>query len=192
MIIYEEIPLNINFHIKFRKYIRSIMVLAFRSTHIRLQFFSMNVTVRIRVRNYNTTTAVAFTRHKCLILIYCPIANMKKFIWLMLHFHRLKSPWRRADILRYGLSSKKMIAQFENIGERKKRKPLQRNHWNKAIAKWCHFFLSWILPCSYIAKIQTIWFLFGKFLTYPGNKYNNNYFFETVLGILLPVIVPTS
>ena len=128
MIIYEEMPLNINFHIKFRKYIRSIMVLAFRSTHIRLQFFSMNVTVRIRVRNYNTTTAVAFTRHKCLILIYCPIANMKKFIWLMLHFHRLKSPWRRADILRYGTSSKKMIAQFENIGKWKKRKPLQRNH----------------------------------------------------------------
>ena len=36
---------------------------------------------------------------------YCLVAIMKKLIQLMLHFHWVRSPCRRADIVQYSLSS---------------------------------------------------------------------------------------
>ena len=70
-----------------------------------------------------------------------------------------------------------MVASFVSIGERKKRKPLQQNHfsepnarkwlqqsnYNKVIAKWRRFILSSTLPYSYIERIHIIQFLVGKF-----------------------------
>ena len=34
------------------------------------------------------------------IVIYCPVATMKKFVQLMLYFRWLRNPWWRADIFR--------------------------------------------------------------------------------------------
>ena len=41
-------------------------------------------------------------------------------------------------------------------------------------------------------RIQTIYFLFNMFITYQRNKYDNNCFFRSVLGILPLVIAQTS
>ena len=67
---------------------------------------------------------------------------MKMFVQLIMSFHWLISPWRRADIFRYSPSSRKMVALFVNMGEWEKSKALERSHCNEAIAKWYRFFLS--------------------------------------------------
>ena len=60
---------------------------------------------------------------------------MKKFVQLMLHFHWLRSPWRRAKTFWYIPWSRKVLALLVNIGQAKEvktiaTKPLQRNHCN--------------------------------------------------------------
>ena len=86
-----------------------------------------------------------------------------------------------------------MVVWFVNLGEREQAKQKYKSLFMKysqlfkklhthyqvkameyeAIAKW-RLFLT--LLFSYFVRIQTIYFLFGKFLTYSNNKCNNNYF----------------
>ena len=53
-------------------------------------------------------------------------------------------------------------------------KQLQRSRYKK----WRRFFLHSNLPYLYLVRIQTICFLFAKFLTYPRNKHNNKCFLD--------------
>ena len=141
----------------------------------------------------------AFTKfegfHCGLIMKKFLVAVAKHFVEIMLHFHWLKSPWRRGNIFRYSLLSR-MVVLFVNIGEPEK---LKRNYeslfikytcfknyisipkWRNVIAKWSHckvtsFFLisnsSLFVSHENSNKFLSLW------LTYPGNKYNNNYFFD--------------
>ena len=86
-----------------------------------------------------------------------------------------------------------MVVWFVNLGEREQAKQKYKSLFMKysqlfkklhthyqvkameyeAIAKW-RLFLT--LLFSYFVRIQTIYFLFGKFLTYSNNKCNNNFF----------------
>ena len=86
-----------------------------------------------------------------------------------------------------------MVVWFVNLGEREQAKQKYKSLFMKysqlfkklhthyqvkameyeAIAKW-RLFLTLLL--SYFVRIQTIYFLFGKFLTYSNNKCNNNFF----------------
>ena len=74
-----------------------------------------------------------------------------------------------------------MIALFGHKCKREnqkllQKKPLQLGHCNETTEK--RLSLSSTPPYLYLVRIQTIQFLFGKFLTYPDNKYINNCFFD--------------
>ena len=71
----------------------------------------------------------------------------------------------------YSLLSRKMVALFVSIGKWEKLKTLQWSH-----SKLKSFLLSSILRYLQLVTIQTILFLFGKFLLYPSNKNNNDCF----------------
>lgn len=83
------------------------------------------------------------------------------------------SPSQRANIIWYSPSSRKIVALFVNIGKRDKRKPFnelpQRGH-----CKVTTVFLSATLLYLYLVRTQKIYFLFGKLLTYLGNRCKNN------------------
>ena len=76
----------------------------------------------------------------------------------------------------------KKDGSFVIIGERKKEKPLHQSHCIEAIAtkpvQSDIVFSRSNLSYSYLMRIQKMQFLFGKFLTYAGNKQNNNSFFD--------------
>ena len=83
-------------------------------------------------------------------------------------------------------------------GERQEQKLQRRSFCQKIITKKLlqrshRRFLSSIIHYSYLMRIQTIWFLLGKFLIHWLIKYNNNwFFFQYVPGILPSVTAPTS
>ena len=52
------------------------------------------------------------------ILHYFPLAIMKKFVQLMLHFSCLSSPEQLVDIFRHSLPSRWMVVLFVNVCER--------------------------------------------------------------------------
>ena len=67
------------------------------------------------------------------IFYYWRVTTVNKFVQLM-YLNWLKSVSTRSNIFPYSPSSGMMVALFVNIGERKKRRPLQRGSWNEFIA----------------------------------------------------------
>lgn len=113
---------------------------------------------------------------KLFIVLYyflLPGSHYEIFLQLTLHFlWRSRSPWRWTNIFVYSPWWRKKVAFFVNMGTKTRKakfittKPLQSG-----------------IVFSYlkIFPIRISWELFqfifsGKFLIYPGNKYNNCFF----------------
>ena len=101
-------------------------------------------------------------------------------------------PWRQTNIFQYSPSSRRMVPLLVNIDEPEKQKQeypslfikcscfkgyIALAKWHRVIAKWSnckvtsfflHFNSSLFVSCESSNNLVSLW------LTYPGNKYNNN------------------